>query len=686
VVQNNSITRLSPGELGEGSRDWRRLEEELREDISNILESITDAFVAVDADWRFTYVNGQAERIYSMRRVDMLGKDLWELFPEVAGTAFEREYRRAVRERVPLRLEEMFQPLGRWFEVLIYPARSGGLDIYFRDISLRKQSAAIVEGQKQALELALGGAPLESILEVLTRTVEAQSVDSVLASILLMDGDGQHLRHGAGPSLPEGYNRAIDGIAIGPRVGSCGTAACTGQPIVVSDIETDPLWADFRGLALGHGLRACWSTPILSSQRKVLGTFALYYREPREPAPRDREVVETLLHTAAIVIERRNEARERELAAERLREADRRKDEFLATLAHELRNPLAPIRNALHVLRISGATGGPAVRVQEMMERQVNHLVRLVDELLEISRITRGKIELSRDRVDLAAVLQHAIDISQPHIDEAGHRLILDLPPEPLPLDADPVRLAQVFANLLDNAARFTDPGGRITVSVAREGREGDTVRLSVADTGIGISAEMLPRVFELFAQDRSPGRAHDGLGIGLTLARSLVEMHGGSIEAHSEGAGMGSELVVRLPLLREQAPGEDAEPAERPALAAHRILLIDDNRDAADSLGMLLELLGAEVRTVYDGPAALAALATGAPTAVLLDIGMPDMDGYEVARHIRSEPRLKGVPLIALTGWGQEEDRRRARAAGFDHHLVKPVDIDALQALLTSL
>jgi signal transduction histidine kinase/CheY-like chemotaxis protein len=488
---------------------------------------------------------------------------------------------------------------------------------------------AILEGQKQALELALRGERLDAVFDVLTRTVEAQSADGLLASIAL---------GGEAPRVPGSY-------------------------------------------------RSCWSTPILSSRGEVLGTFALYDREPHDPAPGDCEVVELLLPTAALVIERRNEARERERMEEQLREADRRKDEFLATLAHELRNPLAPIRNSLHVLRISGGSGpGPVARVHEMMERQVNHLVRLVDELLEISRITRGKIELSRERVDLAAVLRHAVDISRPRIEGAGHRLVLDLPKEPLILEADPVRLAQVFANLLDNAAKFTEPGGRITVDVAREGREGDTVRLSVLDTGIGISEEMLPRVFDLFAQDRSPGRAHEGLGIGLTLARSLVEMHGGSVEAHSEGPGKGSELVVCLPLVTDEASGGGADPAERHALARHRILLIDDNRDAADSLCMLLELLGAEVRTVYDGMAALAAFATEIPTAVLLDIGMPDMDGYEVARHIRQQPQLRDVPLIALTGWGQEEDRRRARAAGFDHHLVKPVDIDALQALLTSL
>jgi PAS domain S-box-containing protein len=664
--------------------DWRKLEEDLRSETVNVLESMDEAFVGLDASWRLTYVNAQAERIYGMGREDLLGRDFWQVFPGAVGTTFETEYRRAMTDRVPGRVEELYKPLGRWFEVSVVPARSGGLAFYFRDISGRKQTAALVEGQKQALELALRGAPLDSILEVLTRTVEAQSGDGVLASILLLDAGGRHLRHGAAPSLPESYNRAIDGVAIGPRVGSCGTAAYTGQTIIVTDIDTDPLWTEFRDLAREHGLLACWSTPIFSSQGGVLGTFALYYREARHPAPRDREVVELLLHTAAIVIERHLESRERRQAEEQLREADRRKDEFLATLAHELRNPLAPLRNGLHILQAAGGTG-PAARVHEMMERQVNHLVRLVDDLLEISRITRGKIELCKERVDLAAIVRSAVETSRPLVESAGHRLDLSLPPEPLTLEADAVRLAQVVANLLDNAAKFTDAGGQIWLSAQREG---DSVTLSVRDTGIGIASDMLPHVFDMFTQaDRSPGRAKDGLGIGLTLVRSLVQMHGGSVEARSEGLGKGSELIVRLPLAMEQpAPGAGPEPRESPVLTARRILLIDDNRDAADSLALLLELLGAEVQAVYDGPSALAVLEACRPTAVLLDIGMPGMDGYEVARRIRQQPRLRDVPIIALTGWGQEEDRRRARDAGFDHHLIKPVDIEALQALLTSL
>lgn len=369
-----------------------------------------------------------------------------------------------------------------------------------------------------------------------------------------------------------------------------------------------------------------------------------------------------------------------------LREADRRKDEFLAVLAHELRNPLAPIRNSLHLLGLGSLDDPEVAGVVEIMERQVNHLVRLVDDLLEVSRITRGKIELRKERVEVAAVVRSAVETSRPLIEAAGHQLALTIPPEPLTLEGDPVRLAQVIANLLNNAAKYTDAGGQIWLSV-RRADEG--VAISVRDTGVGIPLDMLPRVFRLFMQvDRHSGRAQGGLGIGLSLVKSLVEMHGGSVTAHSEGPGQGSEFTVRLPLAAAGHPADIPERKDRPlaALAARRVLVVDDNRDAAQSLGMLLKLFGADVRIALNGPDALAALATYKPTVVLLDIGMPGMDGYEVARRIRQQSDLPDVTLIALTGWGQEEDRRRSRAAGFDYHLIKPADVSALQTLLISL
>jgi PAS domain S-box-containing protein len=367
-----------------------------------------------------------------------------------------------------------------------------------------------------------------------------------------------------------------------------------------------------------------------------------------------------------------------------LREADRRKDEFLAILAHELRNPLAPIRNSVHILRLAAGDTVAAARVHEMLERQVNHMARLVDDLMEVSRITRGKVELRKEPVDLGAVLRNAVETSRPLIDAANHRLVVSLPGEPLTLQADPIRLAQVIANLLNNAAKYTHEGGGIGLTAHGEG---STAVISVRDNGMGIPSTMLPKVFDLFAQvDRTYDRAQGGLGIGLTLVRSLVEMHGGTVEAWSEGPGKGSEFVVRLPLADAQFGPKDHPTQKALTLMPHRILVVDDNQDSADSLGMLLKLLGAEVYTVHDGPAALEALKTHRPDVVLLDIGMPGMDGYELAREARRRPEGRDVTLIALTGWGQDEDRRRSRDAGIDHHLVKPVDVGTLEQLLSEL
>ncbi|MCS0806418.1 PAS domain S-box protein [Massilia agilis] len=365
-----------------------------------------------------------------------------------------------------------------------------------------------------------------------------------------------------------------------------------------------------------------------------------------------------------------------------LRAADRRKDEFLATLAHELRNPLAPISNAVHLL---GRPDGRrrADRLIGMVERQVKHIVRLVDDLMEVSRITRGKLELQLAPVTLDEVVRGALEISQPAIDQGRHRLAVSLPPEPVTLMADKVRLVQAFANLLNNAARYTDPGGAIALAACRAG---DQVVVAVRDTGIGIAPDQLPRVFELFAQvQREGARGMGGLGIGLTMARSLVEMHGGSVAVASDGPGRGSEFTVRLPVAAKPeavATGEGAGKEHAP-LAGLRVLIVDDNRDAADSLAMLLEEEGATVGVTYDGPAALARAQTFAPRAVLLDLGMPGMDGYEVARRMQHDPALGEPLLIALTGWGQDADRRATSASGFDYHLTKPVDLARLTMLL---
>jgi PAS domain S-box-containing protein len=370
-------------------------------------------------------------------------------------------------------------------------------------------------------------------------------------------------------------------------------------------------------------------------------------------------------------------------AEEALRRADRRKDEFLATLSHELRNPLAPIRNALHILRLTGP-GEAADRIHEMLEHQLARLIRLVDDLLEVSRISGGRLDLRKEAVDLASVVQGAIETSAPLIEGASHRLTVSLPDQPLVVDADPIRLGQVLSNLLSNAAKYTRDGGHIHVAVRREGA---SAVIAVRDDGIGIPVEMQARVFDMFAQvDRTLKRAQGGLGIGLALARTLVELHGGRIEVKSAGLNQGSEFIVRIPgpAGRQRSPDPDPH-RELTAMSMppHSILVVDDSRDGADSLGMVLKMMGAEPRVVYDGPSALAAIREHPPATILLDIGMPGMDGYEVAAEIRRNPACARTRMIALTGWGSEEERRRSREAGFDDHWVKPVDPAKLRELL---
>jgi PAS domain S-box-containing protein len=377
----------------------------------------------------------------------------------------------------------------------------------------------------------------------------------------------------------------------------------------------------------------------------------------------------------------------RRRAEQQLKDADRRKDEFLATLAHELRNPLAPIRNGLHLLRMSGQSGAGAGHVHEMMERQVAHMVRLVDDLLELSRISRGQIELKRERIALATVIKHSVETTKPFIESGEHRLDVSLPDDPVMVEGDIDRLSQVFANLLSNAAKYTNKGGAISVRVSCSG---DDAVVTVRDNGIGIPRDMLTRIFEMFAQVKNPlRRSQDGLGIGLNLVRTLVQMHQGSVEARSEGLGKGSEFVVRLPLSQSESINVQTRTlaADEPTdtRSVRRILCVDDNRDSADSLGMLLRFLGADVQIAYDGPSALEAIKICRPSIILMDLGMPELNGCEVARRIRQDPQFQDVLLIAITGWGQEEDQRRSREAGFDHHLVKPVDLSALQALIAS-
>jgi signal transduction histidine kinase len=542
------------------------------------------------------------------------------------------------------------------------------------------RSRALLAGQNRALELIARNAPLAEVLTYLTRMIEAEE-PGLLCSVLLLDGD--RLRHGAAPSLPESYCRAIDGVQIGPKVGSCGTAAFTGERVIVTDIASDARWAGYADLALDHGLRACWSTPIRAATGEVIGTFAIYYREPREPCPEHLQLVEVATHIAGIAIERRRADEALADRARRLAEADRRKDEFLAMLAHELRNPLAPIVSALELLRLRADDPAAVGRYRAVIERQVWQLSRLVDDLLDVSRITRGKMVLKKERASVAALCTRAVEASRPALDAAKHTFSITMPEEPIEIVVDPVRIAQVLSNLLNNAAKYTEPGGHVALSVARE--DGEVV-FRVRDDGIGIAPEMLPKVFDLFVQaDGATARSHGGLGIGLTLVRTLVELHGGRVEAHSEGLGRGTEMLVRLPA--DASAPEDARAKAAPGARTRErfghVLLVDDNVDAVTMLADALRERADAVSVTHDGPAALARAAEQRPDAAIVDVGLPGMDGYEVARRLRAAYPDDGLRLVALTGYGQQADLQRAQQAGFDAHLVKPADLERVLAAL---
>lgn len=417
----------------------------------------------------------------------------------------------------------------------------------------------------------------------------------------------------------------------------------------------------------------------LAGQKSILAALAIS-REPsgRLFTPADFTIAEALAARAAIALENAQLYKD-------LEQADRQKNEFLSMLAHELRNPLAPIRTGVDVLRLQGDNQPEVVWARDMIERQTMQLVRLVDDLLDVSRITGGKIRIEMESVDVAAVVGTAIETSRPLIDEAGHELIVSMPDATLCVNCDRVRLAQVLSNLLNNAAKYTRSGGTIRLSVARDGAD---VVFRIRDNGIGIPPEMLSKVFELFTQvERSLDRSRGGLGVGLTLARRLVELHGGRIDVASEGPGHGSEFTVRLPAVSAAAthevPKSDPSPSETVAHTPLRILVVDDNVDAADSVAWLFRKQAHDVRTTHDGRSAIELATEFRPQVVVLDLGLPQVDGYEVSRRLRTLPETRDALIIAVSGYGQDEDRRRSRQAGFDHHFIKPVDFQTLLGIV---
>jgi signal transduction histidine kinase/ActR/RegA family two-component response regulator len=518
---------------------------------------------------------------------------------------------------------------------------------------------------------------LQPILEETLHTATAiEKTD--LGVLAICDEDQTELRVGASLGFDDEYLRTIEHDP--PLDGACSTCFDERRRVVVEDVEAAHFYAPYRDIACRAGFRAVHSTPLITRTGKIVGVLSTYFRVPHRPSNWALHLIDLCARQAVDFIENAR-------LYQQLREADRRKDEFLATLAHELRNPLAPICNSLQLLRLSDDLP-PAVRhIREIMEQQVNHMVRLVDDLLEVARITRGKIELRKEVIDLSSVISQAAETSRTFVESAGHQLALSFPAKPLAVEADPVRLAQVVSNLLNNAAKYTASGGQIWLTIRRQDNQ---AYISVRDNGQGISAEMLPRVFEMFAQvERGRAGAHSGLGIGLALAKRLVEMHGGQIDAYSSGVECGSEFVVRLPLVSSGSGRKRSRKTvsrKSADIPRRSVLVVDDAPASAYILSKLLEALGQEVITASEADAALKLARARRPQIIFSDIAMPDMNGYELARQLRLELGLKDCKLVALTGYSQDGDRQQAKAAGFDHYLVKPVSVEALQTLLASL
>ena len=471
------------------------------------------------------------------------------------------------------------------------------------------------------------------------------------------------------------------GVGVGAVLITDQSLAEAGASGFVAAMARQPAWSDVPVLVLTRGREdSSTSVPALA----LLTNVTLLDRPVST-----RSMVSTIqasLRARRRQYQMRDQILAQRRAEEALKDADRRKDEFLATLSHELRNPLAPIRTGLQVLGQRHGDAAQAALLCGMMERQLDQLVELVDDLLDLSRISTGRIALKREHVDLRDIVRAALEATAPLIEDAGHELTMDLPPDPVPVWADSSRLAQVVGNLLNNSAKYTPPGGRISLSVREHA--GKAVA-SVSDDGAGIPPEMINSVFEIFTQvDRTLDRSQGGLGIGLSLVRRLMNLHGGTVEARSEGADRGSTFTIRLPISADAelaaAPAPKPE-AEKPARSL-RVLVVDDNLDAADSLAIQLEYSGHQTRTVYSGIEALPAAAEFAPDIVFCDIGMPGMDGNQVASALRADARSSAMVLVALTGWGSEEDKRRTRDAGFDFHLVKPVSFQTVSAVLSRL
>jgi PAS domain S-box-containing protein len=662
LLQEQAARQLAEAAAREARRA-EAVEREHRERLRVTLASIGDAVIVTDMDGRVTFMNPVAQALTGYEPREAVGRPLDEVFAivnEETRKPAENPATRALREGVVVGLANHTVLLARDgterpIDDSAAPIRGAdrtvaGVVLVFRDVTEQRRAKQEDQKNKEVLQLVhkigkIGHWEWDALTDENRWSPEIEALYGL---------------------PPGGFEGGLQGWAKLLHPDDLPRA----EADVRRALQTGDYFSEFRVIWPDGSVH--W-----------LETRAKVFKDDHGKQARIVGVNMDVTERKRVEEELRRSQQELQERIEQLAEADRHKDEFLAMLAHELRNPLAPLRNALQILKMSGVNGDTAERARQMADRQVHQLVRLVDDLLDVSRIMRGRIELRKEPVELSAVVARAVETAQPALDTQGQELAVVLPAEPVRVEADPARLAQALANLLQNAAKYSERAGRIWLEAEREG--GEAV-LRVRDAGIGIRPDLLPHVFDLFVQgDSSLERARGGLGIGLTVVRKLVEMHGGSVSAHSEGPGRGSEFVVRLPALEvAPRPPEQREGAPSPrAAAARRVLVVDDNVDAADSVAMLLRFWGHDVRLAYNGPQALEVAGRFQPELVVLDIGLPGMNGYEVARRLRQQPRFRKTVLAALTGYGQEEDRRRSADAGFDRHMTKPVDPEELRQLV---
>ena len=643
--------------FGEAARVAQRRATERREIFRVTLRSIGDAVITTDTKGCVNYLNEVAESLTGWSHTEALGEPLERVFSiinEITRLPVESPATRALREGVVVGLANhtvLIRKNGQECPIddSAAPIRNefgyvSGCVLIFRDVTAQR----LLERDKanQLLTARL----LAAIVESSNDAIISKSLDGIIQTwnaaaerlfgFRAEEAIGRHISLVIPPDRIAEEDKIIASLKAGQRI---------------EHFETERVRTDGRRITVSLTI-----SPIKDDSGNVIGASKIV-----------RDITER----------KRLEDNLRKLAAD-LSAADQRKNEFLATLAHELRNPLAPMSNMLEVVKRANGDGAILKQAHETIERQLGQMVRLVDDLLDLNRITHDRLELRKSQVELATVLQQAVEVARPLIDEAGQQITIELPDKPIYLNADRVRLAQVFGNLLNNSCKYTGTNGAISLTAVQKD---DEVLVAVRDNGAGIPSDKLDRIFDMFTQvDRSSEQSQGGLGIGLTLVKRLVEMHGGSIEARSAGEGQGSEFVVHLPIVNKPAVATSCVSTVAPGSSAQRrILIVDDNRDSADSLAMLFEITGNKTYQAYDGVEAIDSIEKHRPEVVLLDIGLPKLDGHEVCRRVRKQPWGKDIIMIALTGWGQEDDRRKSEEAGFNGHLVKPVDYDKLLALL---